>query len=278
MKIGFIGAGKVGFSLGKYFAINGASVVGFYSKFCEDAQAAAIFTDSKCFLDLKSLIRECDTLFLTVEDSNISEVYSDICQYDISGKCIAHCSGALSSNIFSDISKFGAKGISVHPICAFADKRYGYKQLQNVCFTVEGSNTDEFVRLLKDFGNRVEIISAEQKTKYHTACVFASNLVVGLYDIATAVLKDGGFSDDFAENAFSPLFLGNAENIVNNGTTDALTGPIERADVETVKAHLATICGENKDIYRLLSRKLVEVAKNKNPDRDYSEMLKQLEE
>ena len=37
MKFGFIGAGKVGFSLGKYLADNEMEVVGYYSEFKEDA-------------------------------------------------------------------------------------------------------------------------------------------------------------------------------------------------------------------------------------------------
>ena len=32
MQIGFIGAGKVGFSLGRYFAENGLTVSGYYSR------------------------------------------------------------------------------------------------------------------------------------------------------------------------------------------------------------------------------------------------------
>ena len=38
MKVGFIGAGKVGFSLGKYLADNNQKVIGYYSEFTEDAK------------------------------------------------------------------------------------------------------------------------------------------------------------------------------------------------------------------------------------------------
>ena len=46
MKIGFIGAGKVGFSLGKYLADNNQKVIGYYSEFTEDAKEASKFTNS----------------------------------------------------------------------------------------------------------------------------------------------------------------------------------------------------------------------------------------
>ena len=44
MKFGFIGAGKVGFSLGKYLADNEMEVVGYYSEFKEDALEAVSYT------------------------------------------------------------------------------------------------------------------------------------------------------------------------------------------------------------------------------------------
>ena len=49
MKFGFIGAGKVGFSLGKYFAVNGHTVTGYFSEFYEDAVEASRFTKSTSY-------------------------------------------------------------------------------------------------------------------------------------------------------------------------------------------------------------------------------------
>ena len=47
MKIGFVGAGKVGFSLGKYMTEHGVSVSGYYSKNIDSAREASEFTDTK---------------------------------------------------------------------------------------------------------------------------------------------------------------------------------------------------------------------------------------
>ena len=47
MKVGFIGAGKVGFSLGKYFKEHGVDVTGYYSRLESSAQSAANFTKTK---------------------------------------------------------------------------------------------------------------------------------------------------------------------------------------------------------------------------------------
>ena len=47
MNIGFVGAGKVGFSLGKYFCNNDIKVSGYYSQNLESSKEAAKFTKSK---------------------------------------------------------------------------------------------------------------------------------------------------------------------------------------------------------------------------------------
>ena len=277
MKIGFIGAGKVGFSLGRYFTERNKCVSGYYSRNLNSSKEAAAFTKTKYYEKIDELIKESDTLFLTVPDGSIREVYSEIIQSDIEGKCLVHCSGAMSSMIFSGISEKGARGCSVHPICAVSDKFTGYQDLSKAYFTIEGKDVADVEELVRSCGNSVEVISAEDKVKYHAAAVYASNLVAGLYDVATGLLKECGLSEKFAAHALQPLFMGNAENITARGAVDALTGPVERADVITVEKHLAALEGEEREIYRLLSSRLVDVAQQKNPDRDYQKLSMILE-
>lgn len=277
MRIGFIGAGKVGFSLGKYFTQHDVCVTGYYSRNSDSSKEAAKFTKTKYYENTDELIKDSDTLFLTVPDGSIREVYSKLIQSDIEGKCLVHCSGALSSKVFFDIGKRGARGCSVHPICAVSDKLTGYKDLSKAYFTIEGENVDELAELLRSMGNEVERISQENKVKYHSASVYASNLVAGLYDIAAELLQECGLSKEFSVNALKPLFIGNAGNIASNGVVNALTGSVERADVQTIEKHLGALDGDNKHIYRLLSRRLVNVAERKNPDRDYHDICTLLE-
>ena len=56
MKTGFIGAGKVGFSLGRLFAENGIPLTGYYSRQRESAEEAANFTGTHAYSDLCELI------------------------------------------------------------------------------------------------------------------------------------------------------------------------------------------------------------------------------
>ena len=105
MKIGFIGAGKVGFSLGKYFAENGMEISGYFSRSENSAKEAAEFTFSDFFDSCEKLINASDTVFLTVPDGAICETYLALPKDMLNGKQLCHCSGAMqSAAAFPDIA------------------------------------------------------------------------------------------------------------------------------------------------------------------------------
>ena len=78
MKIGFIGAGKVGTSLGKLFVRHGVTVTGYYSRTREHAEEAAAFTRTLCFTSLEDAVDASDTLFITTPDGVIARMWNDI--------------------------------------------------------------------------------------------------------------------------------------------------------------------------------------------------------
>lgn len=272
LQIGFIGAGRAGCSLGKYFVTKGATVKGYYSRTDESAMWAASFTDTVHYSNIRSLVNECNTIFITVSDSEIEKVWSELSCHDISGKIICHTSGALSSSVFQNQDACGAFGYSLHPLYAISSKENSYKEFDKVYFTIEGN--DEHLQDLIDFisalGNQITAISSQEKVRYHAAAVFASNLVCGLYEKACNILCSCGFEKGDAETALSSLFSGNSTAIAKVGAMSALTGPCERGDTSTIKKHLNVLDGDDEMIYRLLSKELINIAGQKNPDRDYT--------
>ncbi len=274
MRIGFIGAGKVGFTLGKYFTVHNADVSGYYSKSETSAKAAAEFTHTRYYLSLNEIINDSDALFLTCPDGEIENVWNSIKRYSLTGKVICHCSGALSCAVFSEISQMGAFGYSIHPFFAISSKENSYKEISKAYITIEGD--EKYLNYWETFfakmGNSVKIISGEKKVLYHSAAVFASNLICALFEESIKLLKDCGFDEEQAREAVSPIFLNNAASLVKMGAVKALTGPVERNDAATVQKHLEVLSGDEKRIYRLLSGVLTDIAKIKNPDNNYDEL------
>ena len=71
---------------------------------------------------------------------------------------------------------------------------------------------------------------------------------------------------------------GNIASVCEKGPVVALTGPLERNDIQTVKAHMDNLEGRQKEIYRLLSLELVKLAREKHKEQDYTTILSMLEE
>lgn len=276
LNIGFIGAGKVGCTLGKYFSQDAETVItGYYSR--STAEDAARFTGSKCYESMKELVEDCDIIFLTVPDGSIQDTWERIREYEIRGKTICHCSGAMSSqDAFSGIEEAGAFGYSVHPLFAVSDKYHAYRELAGVFFTLEGmesAGAREIQRILSGLGNPYRIIAGKDKITYHCAAAMASNLVCGLIDQSIALMERCGFTEEEAISALAPILTGNMSHIAEKGPAASLTGPIERNDIETVSKHLDCLVDDSEQmLYSLLSSRLIQIAQARHPKRDYSGM------
>ena len=276
LKIAFIGAGRVAFSLGRYFAENGLNLLGYYSRNNKNAEEAARFTNSESFCSIKEIVEAGDVIFITTSDGAIKEVADEIFalgdKYEkehegisIKNKIFCHCSGAMSGAVFTNLEEAGAFGYSIHPMFAFNDKQTSFKELSKAYFTIEGNKEkiDVIKGMFDILGNNYQLIDAKNKTLYHAAAVMASNLVIALYSMAADTLKKCGFAEEDAIKALVPLFINNALNLEKTSPQKALTGPVDRADYKTVEKHLAELDGDYKEVYIKLSNRLVEIAKDK---------------
>lgn len=274
MIIGFIGAGKVGCTLAKYFSLHGMQIGGFYSRSYIHAKEASEFTQTKAFSKLDDIVNECDCLLITVPDSQIKIVWLELCHLPIKNKWIGHCSGLLTSKIFRKNSSVHPFAFSLHPLYAIYDRFDCYQNMPKAYFTLEANRKfipklQAFFSLLK---NPLAILPANKKPLYHVACVMLSNQVIALAQIGVNLLTKCGFDTEFSEQAWRPLFFENANTVYQVGIIDALTGPIERGDIETIKQHLAVMPTEFKDIYQQLSIILLNISRKKHPNKDYRQL------
>ena len=281
IRIGFIGAGKVGCSLGKMFSVGGLTVAGYYSRTFLSACEGAAFTQSEAFETLEQVVAASDVLFLTTPDAVLRNVYHELKSFDVRGKQLCHCSGSLSAvEVFDDAEAQGASCYSIHPLFPVSSKTECYEELTHAHFCIEGDEAHlmDWKRRLEALGPHVQVIAAAAKRRYHAACCIPSNFVCALVQQSIDMLVACGFEADAALSALAPLMTANMEHIIKVGPQDALTGPVERNDVGTVDAHLKCMDGtRERDAYRLLSMKLVELATMRHPGADYSQMRLLLE-
>ena len=275
IKIGFVGAGKVGCSFGMLLKENQVSLSGFYSKNEDSAQYAATLTNSTSFSTLESLLYETDWLFLTVTDQQIVPVWEEILYLFRTGKpktrFVFHCSGIHDSHVFYDASLYQIEIGSLHPLCAVHSKEQGFLNLQTSTFSMEGSvvAVSQAKSLCEKLHLSVVTLKSDQKVRYHAAAVFGSNLVLGLLKKSNDLFMECGFTKEQAFDAMMSLAKGNITNLDQNGFVGALTGPVERNDSQTVELHLEHLTNEEGTLYRILSGQILELAQEKHPDLDF---------
>lgn len=273
MNAGFIGAGKVGTALGRYFVEHGVSVSGYHSAHSSSARLAASRTSTRSFDDARDLVAASDLVFLTVPDAAIADVWRSLrAAGGLFGTIVCHCSGCLSSDVFEGAAEAGALACSAHPLLALSDPLCPTDEIAHAHITLEGDPraASALRALFERLGNPVHAILPADKRRYHAAAVFASNLVLAPLSEAARLMGECGFNDADAREALAPLVMGNARAFCAKGAAPALTGPVERNDRCTAEGHLAALDGEAARLYRALSMTLVGLAREKHPDRDYS--------
>ncbi|HAN51337.1 MAG TPA: DUF2520 domain-containing protein [Lachnospiraceae bacterium] len=279
MRIGFIGAGKVGYALGGYFARHGVNVTGYMSQHIESAEIAAFDTGTRVFTNYSDLLEASDAIFVTVPDSAIRSVYEDLKEYDLTGRFLIHTSGAMTvEDAFPQIEATGAIGYTVHPLFPFNGRDNLDNGLTGAFFCLQGDSScmEMWTELLSGVGFRPQVIPGDKKVRYHLACAMASNLYCGLVYESQRLLMDCGFTEESAMEALAPLMEANLQGIIKKGPLMALTGPVERCDASTVSKHVDEVSGlhfpedhQVKDLYQSVTRVLIEMAEKRHPDRDY---------
>ncbi|MBZ4682909.1 MAG: hypothetical protein PWP46_298 [Fusobacteriaceae bacterium] len=268
MKIGFIGSGKVGVSLARYFKKKEINIIGFYE--VDKEKIKKYNNEFEFFIDLKEFVNKIDIIFITVNDDNIKYIKKELENLKIKNKILIHMSGSLSSNEIKIENNFA---YSIHPMFAFSDDNT--KNIEKATFSIEGDaeKLDFLIDFFNNLGNKIIKIDLNKKDMYHLSNVIVSNLVLSLIDIGINYLSKCGIEKKEAKKAIFPLIDNNINNIKTKDIEKAVTGPIERADTVTIKKHLNVIKDIDKDLYIRLSENLIKLSKLKNTNKDYESLV-----
>lgn len=250
MKVGFIGAGKVGQSFALYLFHQGVEISGFYSRNFVSSQTAAALIGCKAYETLDCLISHSDMVGITVNDDQIITVVDELSQIrqNLELKYFFHMSGVHNSDCLKKIS---GHVFTLHPLKAFPRIETSSEHFKKIFFSLE--NADEFVlSWISDVGLVTFEIQSEKKALYHTAAVILSNYMVSIIDFGLHQLDDIGIDRKLATEAMWPLIEDTLVNIKNLGTRRALTGPIARGDIETIKMHLSSMDPKSKQLYKAM--------------------------
>jgi predicted short-subunit dehydrogenase-like oxidoreductase (DUF2520 family) len=184
------------------------------------------------------------------------------------GTVLVHFSGIHPAAILLGEEGPLLHALVIHPLQSFADAVMGVRQLPGSPCSVEGEEAllPLAEALATDLGGIPFRITAEHKALYHAAACVASNYLVTLVDTASEIMAACGFGREDAFHLLTPLLRGTGKNLSALGPELALTGPIARGDLRTVRKHLQALTElppEISEIYRVLGQRTVALAKRR---------------
>ena len=279
--VSIIGIGRVGGALA--LALDGKSykIENLVARTTENAEKVRQSIRSKPKISNLESLNEINSeiVFITTQDSEISQI-AEILKSKVSeNSIIFHTSGALSSHILKKINK-NAVG-SIHPLVSISDPFLGEKRFADAFFCVEGDEKAVKIaeEIVKDLNGKAFSIESKYKTLYHAAAVTACGHLVATIDASIEMMEKCGLEQAEAQKILLPLIKSTVENLETQNTAEALTGTFARADAETFEKH-RTIIKENLsaevlEIYLLLGIRSLKLAERQNADRERVEKMRE---
>jgi predicted short-subunit dehydrogenase-like oxidoreductase (DUF2520 family) len=189
-----------------------------------------------------AVARSCDLLLLTVPDDMLDNVVTTLSAAGAirAGQFVVHTSGKHGLAVLAPAAARGARVLAMHPAMTFTGTDVDLARLPGCAFGVTATeDTLALARtLVADLGGRLVQVAEEHRTLYHAGLAHGANHLVTVVAQAMDLLRASGAEDPAA--TLRPLLTAALDNALTYGDA-ALTGPIVRGDVETVRAHLADI-------------------------------------
>jgi predicted short-subunit dehydrogenase-like oxidoreductase (DUF2520 family) len=264
-----VGAGPVATALGGALRHAGVPVLGLFGRRAAAVRIAAGIAGIAGFSAAPpDLLLEADAIIVAVRDDAIAAVARTLIDTGFVTRrhVLLHCSGGLSAaQAFGEVApKVGGVG-TLHPLRAIVDAKQAAQTLRGTTFGVEGDEQGRAMAqtLVGWLGGVALDLQGEGMALYHAAASLASNFLVALLDTAGAALGAAGVT---GIAALLPLVRGTLDNIERTGIPRALTGPIARGDVGTIKRHLEALRGRAPEVlpvYQILGRRAVALARAK---------------
>jgi predicted short-subunit dehydrogenase-like oxidoreductase (DUF2520 family) len=240
--VGVVGAGRVGAVLAAALQAAGHEISAVAGE--SDASRTRIETllPSTHVDKPTAVARSCDLLLLTVPDDMLGNVVTMLSASGAirPGQFVVHTSGKHGVSVLQPAVDLGAHALAMHPAMTFTGTDVDLDRLPGCVYGVTaGPDTVELAeRLVADLGGRMIRVDEDKRTLYHAGLAHGANHLVTLVVQAMDLLRQSG-SDDPA-GTLRPLLTAALDNTLTYGDA-ALTGPIVRGDVETVRAHVADI-------------------------------------
>lgn len=262
--IAIVGAGRVGLSLGRALSHGGHAV----TMLTRGGQAVSGGLVSVA--SWSDALHGADVVLAAVPDDAIGAVADQLARLEriTAHHVVLHCSGMHDRSALAALDVTGAALGSLHPLMTFIAAAGEPELLDGTPAVLEGDRRAVAAarELATSLGMAPVIeLDGASKCRYHAGAVFAANYLVVLADVAERLAREAG-AGDAAATLYLPLMQRALVNVGERGAAASLSGPVIRGDAGTVAAHLDVLDGVDRELYQVLGRAALEIAREQGLD------------
>ena len=228
VELSIIGAGRTGRTLGRLARRAGYAIGPVVCRTASHAREAVKFIGAG---RPGTRPAGAELTLIAVPDASIPEVVGALSLPR--GAVAVHTCGSLGADALRPLRPAGA----LHPLRSFGDPGTAARDFAGTACAIDGD--PRAVRVLEAFARAIGGIPLRvrtgRKAHYHAGAVFASNYVVSVLELALRLFEQAGVPRAAATPVLLKLARGTLDNVAAVGIPQALTGPIERGDVATVR-------------------------------------------
>lgn len=243
MDLTLVGPGRAGLALCLAARDAGHRIVGVLARDPDAATSGAQRLDA-AVLDWSTPVPRCDLVVIAVRDDAIAAVVSRLTGLVDAAGGVVHLSGLAPVGLLAPLNiSFG----SLHPLQSMPTPEAGAARLAGAWMAVTTDDdlfADRLFAFASSLGGHPFELGDEQKPLYHAAAAAAANFTLAALAVSRQLFAAAGV--DFA--AAGPLVEAVIANAMELGPEAALTGPVARGDVGTVRAQLAAVAATTPEL------------------------------
>ncbi|HWO58642.1 MAG TPA: DUF2520 domain-containing protein [Umezawaea sp.] len=267
LAVGVISAGRVGSVLGAALARAGHHPIGVSAVSQASLRRAEELLPDVPVLDPPAVAQAADLLLLAVPDDELVGLVRGLAATGSlrAGQIVVHTSGAHGVGALAPAADVGALCVALHPVMTFTGRAEDLLRMTAASVGVTAADGDEIAwsvgeALVVEMDADPVRIPEHVRPLYHAALAHGANHLVTLVAECTDLLRSAGVSG--GERLLGPLLSAALDNALRHGDR-ALTGPVSRGDVGTVRKHLDVLASEAPEVlpsYRVLARRTADRA------------------
>jgi predicted short-subunit dehydrogenase-like oxidoreductase (DUF2520 family) len=242
LRVGVIGAGRVGAVLGAALAAAGHDVVAAAGLSAASAERAARLLPGVPLLPADEVVAAADLVVLAVPDDTLAGLVAGLAETGAwrAGQLTFHTSGAHGLAVLAPAERVGVLPLALHPAMTFSGATEDADRVLGAPFGVTSRAEHRAVAetLVLEMGGEPFFVAEDDRRLYHAALVTGANHLVTLVAEAADLLRAAGVAAP--SQVLAPLLTAALDNGLRRGDR-GLTGPVNRGDVGTVRDHLETL-------------------------------------